>query len=187
MEELKDMKVDIIDIKERTAMVFRKVFSHTKATVVCADLLDYYPENKDSIDCLVSPGNSFGHMTGGYDEALSHLLGEDFQLDVREKIYSDYYGEQNVGTSFIMDTPIKGLRLIHTPTMQYPEPIKDDFVIYSCMRSTLICALQNHVSHIVLPIFGGEAGHVKPEISSKRMLDAYTQIRDHRGPKYEIW
>lgn len=68
------------------------------------DIRKFYRVHKDEIDCLVSPANSFGYMTGSYDAALSDILGWKFQYKVRDYIRDHYYNEQPVGTSFIIDT-----------------------------------------------------------------------------------
>ena len=105
---------------------------------------------------------------------------------LQDYIKENFYGEQGVGTSFIIKTDIPNLSLIHTPTMQYPSKILDDMIVYYCMRSTLICALKNDIKSIVIPVFGGACGCVEPEITSKRLKDAYMQILNNIGVKYRF-
>lgn len=100
------------------------------------------------------------------------------QNRIQQYILDNFYGEQPVGTSFIIKANDKGQSLIHTPSMRVPQKIKDESVIYQCMRSTLICAKQNNVKSIVIPLFGGGCGKVAPSIIAKMMNLAYVQINN---------
>ena len=62
--------------------------------------------------------------------------------------------------------------------MRVPQKIKDESVIYQCMRSTLICTKQNNVKNIVIPLFGGGCGKVTPSVIAKMMNLAYMQIKN---------
>jgi len=187
MTKLKDLKIYIIDRNLRKVLELEEAFMGIDNIFPCyADITEFYPQHKDEIDCLVSPANAFGYMTGGYDAALSDILGWDSQYKVRKYIKDHYYGEQPVGSSFIIDTDIEGLKLIHTPTMQYPSIIKDYMVVYQCMRTTLMCALENDVKCIVIPVFGGACGGVPGDVAAKKMKEAYLQIKNRKGPDYNI-
>ena len=184
MTELKDLQIYIVDMDNYTCKKLEEeFFDIPNVKIFHTDIKRFYRENEDKIDCLVSPANAFGYMTGGYDAALSSILGWDFQKKVQEYIKQNFYGEQGVATSFIIKTDFPNLSLIHTPTMQYPSIIKDDMIVYYCMRSTLICALQNDIKNIVIPVFGGACGDVDPTISSKRLKQAYLQILNRTGAK----
>ena len=187
MTSIQDLKVCIVDFEHDVVRALEGAFIDIpNVDVAERSIEDFYEEHKDEIDCLVSPANAFGYMTGGYDAGLSDIFGWDFQLEVQDYIRMNYYGEQPVGSSFIIDTPIKGVRLIHTPTMRYPSVIKDPEVVYHCMRSTLICALEHDVRCIVIPVFGGRCGKVAPKTAAKMMREAYLQIAKRKGPTYDI-
>ena len=66
--------------------------------------------------------------------------------------------------------------LIHTPTMRIPSPIVDSEIIYTSMRSTLMCALNNNVKTIIIPAFGGSTGMVPFNTIAREMYKAYIQI-----------
>ena len=134
--------------------------------------------SKNYVQCVVSPANSFGLMDGGYDLALTNWYGEQLQERVQQYIIEHFYGEQPVGTSFIIETNKDNQYLIHTPTMQTPRPIEDPRVIYQCMRSTLIEARRNNIESILIPMFGGECGQVKLQIVAKMMWKAYMQLKE---------
>ena len=187
MNNLQEIKIFIIDRSRYKAEMLKRAFEDVPNVVVeHYDLKQFYYDNQQMIECLVSPANSFGRMTGGYDAVLSDILGWDFQYKVQDYIEKHYYGEQIVGTSFIIDTDIDGLKLIHTPSMKYPSLIKDDMVVYYCMRSTLMCALENGIKNIVIPIFGGACGGVDAALAGTRMREAYDQILNRQGPEWEF-
>lgn len=171
------MKIYIVEYNSYSASIFKEAFKDIKeVTVINDDLLHFFNKYQKEIDCLVSPANSYGHMSGGFDARLSDILGWDFQLKVQDYIKKHFNGEQPVGTSFIINTHLPHLSLIHTPTMKYPSKIKDDSIIYTCTTSTLKCAKENNVKCIVLPVFGGSCGGLSPEVTSQRMKDAINEL-----------
>lgn len=121
MTKLKDLKIYIVTTDDEAIEALNEEFEGIKnVKIVQEDIIDFYDNKSNEIDCLVSPANSYGYMTGGYDAALSEILGWEFQFKVQEYIKRHYFGEQPVASSFIINTDIPGLKLIHTPTMQYP-------------------------------------------------------------------
>lgn len=141
--------------------------------------------SKNKVECVVSPANAFGLMDGGYDYYLTEWYGDQLQERVQQYIIDNFYGEQPVGTSFIIETNKDNQYLIHTPTMRTPEEILDARIIYQCMRTTLIVAKQNNIKSILIPMFGASNGNVKPQVVAKMMYKAYEQINN--PPKKIDW
>lgn len=131
-----------------------------------------------TVQCVVSPANAFGLMDGGYDLAITRWFGDQLQKRVQQYILDHFWGEQPVGTSFLLDAGRDGQLLIHTPTMRTPQRILDPRVIYQCMRTTLMCAAEHSVESIVIPLFGGSTGGVRPQLAAEMMWRAYRQLRD---------
>jgi len=181
------MKIYIIENNQSMYDAVDLAFKLSQDVEVINTNLTTFMKNHREVDCIVSPGNSFGQMTGGFDYAISDYLGWEFQEKVQQYIKDNFYGEQVVGSSFIIDTPIDGLRLIHTPTMRLPEIIKDPALVYHCMRSTLICALKNEVKCIVIPVFGGACGQVNPTTAAIMMKKAYDQIKTEKSIERLDW
>ena len=150
-------------------------FSNEPDVCVICDTLERFLMNI-KVDCVVSPANSYGLMDGGFDLAISEYFGWDLQKRVQEYILKNFRGEQPVATSFIIDTGKDGIRLIHTPTMRIPFPVKDPMIVYQCMRTTLMTALEHNIESIVIPAFCGEYGDVSPKVIGKLMYEAYKQI-----------
>ncbi|MBR1846905.1 MAG: macro domain-containing protein [Bacilli bacterium] len=135
------------------------------------------------VEAIVSPANSFGQMDGGYDLAIIDYFGNGLQKAVQRMIAEELYGEQPVGTSVIVDIPGTAKKLIHTPTMRVPGPIKDPLVLYQCMRTALMAAIKEKARSIVIPAFGACCGKIPPETVAEMMGRGYEQIlRAHVMP-----
>lgn len=177
MRKLEDLTIYLLDRNIGMWSAWNKYFFDVpNVEVICLDFIAFMEQGK--IDCVVSPANGYGLMDGGYDQAITDWFGPDLQERVRRYIVDNWYGEQPVGSSILLDTDI-GTKLIHTPTMRYPGVIKDDMVVYHCMRSCLITALDNGIRSLVIPAFGGATGCVDYDVIAKRMWQAYKQLADH--------
>lgn len=171
------MKIYLLDRKKNVTDCWTSYFGENKdVEIVCSDFGDFMDTNK--VECVVSPANSYGLMDGGYDLAISDWFGFDLMKKVQSYIVNKYFGEQPVGTSFIIDTEVGDIKLIHTPTMRVPSAIVDPMVVYHCMRSTLILARRNDIKSIVIPAFGGSCGSVPANDVAYLMFMAYSQIFD---------
>lgn len=177
MKNIIDLQIIILSLNKGVCIELQKLFNKNKnVTIVNNDIESFFQANQNRIDCLVSPANSYGMMDGSYDKALTNILGIECENKVQSIIKKYFLGEQPICTSFIIDTPINGVKLIHTPTMRVPSVIKEPEIVYHCTRSTLICALENDVKTIVLPAFGNAVGEVDSKTCAQYMYNAYKQI-----------
>ncbi len=173
--KLSEMQIYIIALYPKDYKVMKSKFQkHPNVHIVNSDFETFMNEH-ENVECIVSPANAYGYMDGGYDAAISNYLGWDFQIKVQKYIKNNFYGEQLIGTSFIMNAP-KNKKLIHTPTMMVPEVIVDDRIVYHCMRSSLLCALKHNIKSIVLPLFGAGTGEVNIHDVAHLMYEGYRQI-----------
>lgn len=150
--------------------------------VVMDDFAHFMDTHK--VQCVVSPANSYGCMDGGYDAAITDYFGHDLEKAVQKYIQENYYGEQPVGTSFLIDIPGTEQKLIHTPTMRIPSRIKEVEIVYQCMRTTLMEAIKNKIESIVIPAFGGATGMVPYKTVAKLMKMGYDQIKNPSSVGY---
>ena len=168
------MEIILLDNKKEMCEAWNKYFNGINDVKIVCEFLEF--ASLDDVDCYVSPANSYGLMDGGYDKALTMLFGVELQRRVQDYIINNLYGEQQVGSSIIVDIPGENKKLIHTPTMRVPSKIKNPEVVYTSMRSTLICALKNNVKKIVIPAFGGATGRLAPDVIAEEMFKAYIQV-----------
>ena len=181
------MKIYLLERSERKAQALREAFAKEDVEVVCDEFENFMRTHE--VECVVSPANAFGLMEGGYDAAITAWFGEQLQKRVQRYILENYYGEQPVGTSFLIDAGRDGQKLIHTPTMRVPSKILDPAVVYQSMRTTLMTALDAGVRSIVIPVFGGRTGRVPDELAAKMMWLGYDQVmRPNRTINWEtVW
>lgn len=173
--KLEKTEIFLLDKSAETTECWNNVFEGTKnVKIVCDDFENFMDNNK--VECVVSPANAYGLMDGGYDLAISEWFGWELEKKVQQYIIDHFYGEQPVGTSIIIDTDKNGIKLIHTPSMRYPDRIRDPLVVYQCMRTCLITAMQNDIKSIVIPAFGGCTGQVAPRVIAEMMKRAYDQL-----------
>lgn len=172
------MNIYLLDRKLEQVRYWKLYFSGVRnVQAVCADFADFMDAHPD-VDCVVSPANSYGLMDGGYDAAITDYFGEELIPAVQAHIREQYFCEQPVGTSCIVSIPGSEKRLIHTPTMRVPSVIREPLVVYQCMRTTLMCAMQNNVQSIVIPAFGGSCGKVSPLKIAHLMRAAFAQLQN---------
>ena len=169
------MKIFLLSDAAIMEYCWNAYFSNEPDVCVICDTLEHFLSNI-KVDCVVSPANSYGLMDGGFDLAISEYFGWDLQKRVQEYILKNFRGEQPVATSFIIDTGRDGIRLIHTPTMRIPFPVKDPMIVYHCTRTSLMTALEHNIGSIVIPAFCGEYGDVSPKVIGKLMYEAYKQV-----------
>lgn len=161
--------------------------------IICGDL-----ENLIHYDCLVTPGNSYGDMTGGFDLSVIELLGPQFQSKLTKLISSLYpnphqydpnswdSGFQPLGTSLIIPTENDRFTyLCHTPTMECAKSIKSTPNVYMAMNSILYELYKHNINKnckskiktVVLPCLGTGFGQLSYDESFKQMCIAYAYFR----------
>jgi O-acetyl-ADP-ribose deacetylase (regulator of RNase III) len=155
-------------------------------------IINGYFEQLAEYDCLVSAANSFGLMDGGIDLAITNFFGDQLQQRVQKHILSEFYGEQPVGTSFIIETKHSQFPfLAHTPTMRVPMPIWGTDNIYVAMAAMLKAVANfNKMSEIKIkkvacPALGMGIGKVSPKQGAKQMALAYHNFKN--VPKSLNW
>jgi O-acetyl-ADP-ribose deacetylase (regulator of RNase III) len=131
-------------------------------------------------DCIVSPANSFGLMDGGIDLLIRNFFGMQVQKNVQKIIKKEFYGEQPVGTSIIVDTENDDHPfLAHTPTMRVPRDISNTDNVYNAAFA-MFRAIANHnkndrtrINKVLCPGLGTATGRVKPKEAARQMALAY--------------
>ena len=168
------MKIYILDADVAKVAALKKAFAGEDVEIVNGYFDDFMKTH--DVECVVSPANAYGLMDGGYDAAITRYFGEQLPKRVQRYIIENFFGEQPVGSSFIIDAGKNGQKLIHTPTMREPQRITDTTVVYQCMRTCLMTAINSGIKSIVIPVFGGRTGMVSAETAAKMMWLGYYRI-----------
>ena len=170
------MKLILADINPAMCRMWEKHF----ANLPDVSIHQGYFEDIPQFDCMVSAANSFGLMDGGVDMAISRFFGWDLQTRVQTRIILEWYGEQPVGTSMIVETKhLKHPFIAHTPTMRVPTPIGRTDYPYVAMWA-MLCAVANHnktadhkINTVVCPGLGTGVGAVPVTSAARQMGLAY--------------
>lgn len=176
----------LIHPDEAMCAAFRNRFAGLRGVrVVRARFEDLEPH-----DAFVTAGNAFGMLTAGIDAAVVRLFGDELMTRVQHRIMNDYFGEQPVGTAFVIETghaPIPFL--VHAPTMRVPGSIEGTDKVYSSTWAALL-AIQMHnttnerkIETAALPAMGTGFGGVPFDEAARQMAAAY---RHYLEPPHRI-
>lgn len=178
-ETMKEIKLILVDVNPHMCAAWKAAFANHKNVEVVHD----YFQNIAAYDCMVSAANSYGQMDGGIDGHITDYFGQQLMDRVQAHIVEHYFGEQPIGTSFIIPTHHdKHPFLAHTPTMRVPEPIAHTDNVYHGMRATLL-AIHHHnlssdqkINSIACPGLGALTGQVPFDKVARQMERAYASV-----------
>jgi O-acetyl-ADP-ribose deacetylase (regulator of RNase III) len=137
-------------------------------------------EELEPHDCFVTAGNSFGIMTAGIDAAVVRFFGESLMGRVQHRIMDEYFGEQPVGTAFVIPTGHTEIPfLAHAPTMRVPGGIDGTDKVYNATWAALL-AIHAHnrvadrpIEVAAFPAMGTGFGGMTPNEAARQMAAAY--------------
>jgi O-acetyl-ADP-ribose deacetylase (regulator of RNase III) len=137
-------------------------------------------EDLEPHDCFATAGNAFGIMTAGIDAAVIRRFGEELMQRVQHHIMNQFFGEQPVGTTFVIPTDDPSLPFIaHAPTMRVPGNIEGTDKVYSATWAALL-AVQAHnqssgrkIEVVAFPAMGTGFGGVPFDEAARQMAVAY--------------
>lgn len=165
---------------------FRRRFADLRgARVIQSRFEDLEPH-----DCFVTAGNAFGIMTAGIDAAVVQFFGEELMTRVQHRIMNDYFGEQPVGTAFVLDTHNARVPfLVHAPTMRVPGNIDGTDKVYNATWAALL-AVQAHnaangqrIETVAFPAMGTGFGGVPFDEAARQMATAW---RSYLEPPHRL-
>jgi O-acetyl-ADP-ribose deacetylase (regulator of RNase III) len=142
-------------------------------------------EDLDPHDCFVTAGNSYGLMTAGIDAVVVERFGERIMREVQLRILSDYFGEQPVGTAFVLPTGDARIPfLCHAPTMRVPGSIDGTERVYSATFAALVAVFHHNrtsdakIEAVAVPAMGTGFGRVPFDEAARQMAVAYRCFLD---------
>ena len=137
-------------------------------------------EDLEPHDCFVTAGNAFGLMTAGIDAAVVHYFGEGLMRRVQHRILDQFFGEQPVGTAFVLSTDHPDVPfLAHAPTMRVPGSIEGTDKVYAATFSALLAVHPYNVTSeckievVGFPAMGTGFGGVPFGEAARQMAVAY--------------
>lgn len=177
-------KLILVDPHPTLCEAFEKRFAELPNIEVVNNYFETLPE----FDCMVSAANSFGLMDGGVDLAITRFFGVGLMRRVQEKIIHEYFGEQPVGTSMIVQTDSKKHPfLAHTPTMRTPMDIRGTDNVYLAMWA-MLRAVHHHnetsaktIRTVACPGLGTGVGYMAFDQAARQMALAYKNYLNPPG------
>lgn len=137
-------------------------------------------EELEPHDCFVTAGNAFGLMTAGIDAAVVRFFGEELMQRVQHRIMDQFFGEQPVGTAFIVPTGHAAIPFIaHAPTMRVPGSIEGTDKVYVATWAALLAVHAHNLTDdrkfevVAMPAMGTGFGGVPFGEAARQMAAAY--------------
>lgn len=137
-------------------------------------------EDLDPHDCFVTAGNSFGLMSAGIDAAVVRQFGEQIMRTVQHRIMDEYFGEQPIGTAFIVPTANAAIPYVaHAPTMRVPGSIEGTDKVYNATWAALLAihmhnrVCEQKIEVVAFPAMGTGFGGVPYGEAARQMAAAY--------------
>ncbi len=132
-------------------------------------------------DAIVSPGNSFGYMSGGVDQALRALFGENIEVAVQTHIAKSHHGELTVGQALALPTGDARLpTLVVAPTMRVPGPVGETLNAYLAFRAALLVTRELAAGDEAFTLrccgLGTGVGGMSPRRCAVQMRAAYRRV-----------
>lgn len=140
-------------------------------------------EDLEPHDCFVTAGNAFGLMTAGIDAAVVRRFGEGLMERVQHRILDEYFGEQPVGTAFVLPTGDPSLPFVcHAPTMRVPGSIEGTDKVYAATWAALLAIARHNrtsperIGVVAMPAMGTGFGGVPFGEAARQMAAAYRHL-----------
>lgn len=132
-------------------------------------------------DCVITPGNSFGIMDGGFDKVIANKFPNS-QDAVHFAIGRFWGKEMPVGQAITVSLG-GNLQLCYAPTMCFPGPAKEKDIAYRVALAAF-CQIvhfnkmtpDKKISEVVMPLFCTATGGMPAEVSYDQIVYAYQRI-----------
>lgn len=144
---------------------------------VVGDVFDH------QFDALITPGNSYAFMDGGFDYVVSERLGWHIQEGFRDTWIKncEFIPVGHTIAHWIDSRKV----LIYAPTMMVPMNISNTWNVYLAMKAGLRYARQYEMKKVAFPAFGCGCGGLSPKLFRKQLQAA---INDYdRKLRFDSW
>lgn len=143
---------------------------------------------------IITPGNSYGHMTGGFDGALVNVFGSSLDTCIRHMVVRDFMGELPVGQALRFcanyGTGIDPLPIIlYAPTMRVPRGLEPDSDVPYVATLAALQQLKEvfparRTAHLLTPLMGHATGGLDTLLIARQMQLAFMRFLDPRPVRH---
>jgi O-acetyl-ADP-ribose deacetylase (regulator of RNase III) len=150
-----------------------------KIEFVHSDLSYLVCDNK--IDVIISPANSYGHMTGGIDKDICKIdtfIQDKVSHAISKSVFLDMDNEPFIPVGTCVPVKInKDLTILIAPTMKHPKDITGTNNVFLAFNAILInLKIQNYHNKdlvVACSCLGTGIGGMNAEKSAKQILHAF--------------
>ena len=151
-------------------------------TALCASYEELHESGLSYEGVVVSPGNGFGIMDGGFDRVLRNVHGVELEQRIKRAIIRMYGPEMPVGCA-VSSAATGGQRVIYAPTMQVPMALEGSDNVYRAARAAAHLAKTLSVGTLWMPLMGTGAGQLPLEEAVWQMaagvMDGTAELTTH--------
>lgn len=168
----------VINEKEKQKKNFFSFHSNKELELdfINSELNELFELNK--IDIIVSPANSYGHMTGGIDTdicKLDHTIQNKVYAKIHQSFYKDMDNEPYIPVGVCEPVKINNnLSIFIAPTMKHPKDVSNTNNTFLAFNSILIYlqSLFYHYPNLIIacPCLGTGIGNMDSKKSAKQIL-----------------
>jgi O-acetyl-ADP-ribose deacetylase (regulator of RNase III) len=189
--KMKEMTKEVKEMTSIPTMIFgdinREVVNKAKKIGLGDEYIMGDPMNAANLDAIVSPANTVGEMSGGYDLIIRNKLGtivEDIAMKslAAEKIYLGQCRVVKSGNGIIpnlMIVPTVVGALVGGDTLAGTLQSKTDpEVIKKAAYNMMFEAYKNGIARFATVLLGGGVGGVDADLALKMMLEGYLEAYD---------
>lgn len=132
---------------------------------------DILAENKD----FISPGNSFGFLDGGLDQAITNKWGIVVQNTLQDMIKHKPMRELLVGETMIIR--VNNINIFYAPTMRVPMILSLESInVYLAFKSAISKALDMNLREICVPLLGAGVGKLPLDFIGHQITQALKDV-----------
>jgi len=166
------MKITIAIKNHYAYGLFKSVFENAKFEEFDVEIIygDLFVElKKDNYDLIITPGNSFGIMDGGFDAEVNEYFNGKIERTLTKYLK---YEELHVGKSVTI-TDNNNVDVLYAPTMRTPGKLHYGSInVYIAFYEAIKAALNQNYKNVIVPAFGIGFGSMHPKVAAVQMYMA---------------
>lgn len=136
----------------------------------------------EDYDCIITPGNAFGIMDGGFDKVV--LEKYPLAQEIVQRTIKNFYGSEcPVGSSVLVKLSHK-VSLVYAVTMRFPGPVAAKDIAYTAALSAF-SAIESYnkampenvrIKNVTMPLLATTTGGYPPVKSAQQILLALSRV-----------
>lgn len=136
----------------------------------------------EDYDCIITPGNAFGIMDGGFDKVV--LDKYPLAQEIVQRTIKNFYGSEcPVGASILVKLSHK-VSLVYAVTMRFPGPLASKDIAYTAALSAF-SAIESYnkamvanlrIKNVAMPLLATTTGGYPPVKSAHQIILALSRV-----------